>query len=440
MGDPRRAPGAAHMVTPGDTISLSAKGGAWRVTRLIGEGGQGAVYELRSEADGELRALKWYNERAATDSQRNAIRRLIQRGRPGAMFLWPEVIVDGADGRFGYTMALRPTTSRSISDLLLGRVDGRPTLALALCVELANAFLLLHAEGLCYRDISFGNVFFDPGSGAVFVCDNDNVGVDGESESGVLGTRRFMAPEIVRGDAGPSAQTDLHSLAVLLFYVTMMHHPLIGRREQEHRGRAGETYLLGTQPLFIFDPDDDANRPNPLTQPAAIARWARYPEPIRALFVQAFTAGLANPSNRVRESVWRSALIRTRDHVVVCPWCGSENLTERGMLASCVDCHRAVDSPVLLHSARGDIVVNDGTVITRHHIDFDFDFATVVGRVLYDPGRRRWGIRNESTEAWTIDVRGRGASRVEPGQTVALVSDARLLIGRTAFRVQSSPP
>lgn len=282
MGDPRRGRSAHPMVMPGDTISLSGDD-AWRVTRIIGEGGQGAVYEVRNEVDGDLRALKWYNAQAATEGQRAAILRLIKRGRPGPMFLWPEALVDGPDGRFGYTMALRPTASRSISDLLLGRVDSRPSLALSLCSELATAYLLLHAEGLCYRDISFGNVFFDAESGAVFVCDNDNVGVDGESDNGVLGTRRFMAPEIVRGDAAPSAQTDLHSLAVLLFYVTMMHHPLIGRREREHRGRSGETYLLGTAPLFIFDPDDEANRADPLSQPAAIARWARYPGSIRTL-------------------------------------------------------------------------------------------------------------------------------------------------------------
>jgi hypothetical protein len=28
-------------------------------------------------------------------------------------------------------------------------------------LNLAQGFLQLHARGLCYRDISFGNVFFD---------------------------------------------------------------------------------------------------------------------------------------------------------------------------------------------------------------------------------------------------------------------------------------
>ena len=63
-----------------------------------------------------------------------------------------------------------------------------------LCMGLADCFLQLHAQGLCYRDISLGNVFFDPRTGRPLVCDNDNVGVDGRDQARVLGTSRFMAP------------------------------------------------------------------------------------------------------------------------------------------------------------------------------------------------------------------------------------------------------
>src|SRR5256885_1046760 len=82
----------------------------------------------------------------------------------------------------------------------------------------------LHARGLCYRDISFGNAFFDPETGEVLICDNDNVTVDAQAKGGVYGTPRFMSPEIVRGETAPNSQTDLFSLSVLLFYMFMMHH------------------------------------------------------------------------------------------------------------------------------------------------------------------------------------------------------------------------
>ena len=50
---------------------------------------------------------------------------------------------------------------------------------------------------------SFGNAFFDPDNGDVLIADNDNVSVDGAGVLGVLGTPRFMAPEVVRGEAVP---------------------------------------------------------------------------------------------------------------------------------------------------------------------------------------------------------------------------------------------
>jgi eukaryotic-like serine/threonine-protein kinase len=39
---------------------------------------------------------------------------------------------------------------------------------------------------------------------------------------------RFMAPEIIRGEALRSTLTDLHSLAVFLFYLFVRGHPLEG--------------------------------------------------------------------------------------------------------------------------------------------------------------------------------------------------------------------
>jgi serine/threonine protein kinase len=103
-------------------------------------------------------------------------------------------------------MQLRPERYKGIVDLMKRRIE--PTFrALATAgIELAHSFLALHAKGLCYRDISFGNVFFDPDTGDVLICDNDNVTVDGSATSGVLGTPRFMAPEVVRGEAMPSMQ------------------------------------------------------------------------------------------------------------------------------------------------------------------------------------------------------------------------------------------
>ncbi len=423
------------VIQEGDTLRLPGVGERWRVGGSLGEGGQGLVFALHGEESGSLLALKWYSERAANAQQRDAILKLIARGSPGRSFLWPEHLVDGDGATFGYVMPVRPAGYRHIIDLLLGKVDGPPSLNLQLCIELATAFLQLHAEGLCYRDISFGNIFFEPATGRVLVCDNDNVGIDGESYSGVMGTRRFMAPEVIRGEALPSMETDLHSLAVLIFYLIAFHHPLIGRREAIHRRREGETLLLGDDPVFIFDPDNPENRPDPLTQPAPIARWARYPAPVRVLFEQAFTVGLRVPSRRVRESVWRTTLSRLRDDITVCGYCGDETFAVSDPTATCPGCHRKLEPPIRLRGDGVALVLNDGTAVCRHHVYRDFDYSTRLGTVVRDPSRGLWGIRNDDSQPWRVAAPGNETRIVEPGRTVALVKDCRIRIANAELRV-----
>ena len=75
---------------------------------------------------------------------------------------------------------------------------------------------------------------------------------------GVLGTPGFMAPEIVRGEKRPSRETDRYSLSVLLFYLFMVNHPLEGKLEANIKWMdyAARVKLYGTDPVFIFDPDN----------------------------------------------------------------------------------------------------------------------------------------------------------------------------------------
>ncbi len=67
--------------------------------------------------------------------------------------------------------------------------------------------------------------------GDILICDNDNVTSEKHADKSILGTPRFMAPEIVRGDGLPNVQSDLFSLSVLLFYMFMVHHPLKASRK-----------------------------------------------------------------------------------------------------------------------------------------------------------------------------------------------------------------
>ena len=137
-----------------------------------------------------------------------------------------------------------------------------------------------------------------------------------------------MAPEIVRNESEPNARTDLFSLAVLLFHMFMMHHPLEGKKEAEIHAldHAAMCKLYGTEAIFIFDQNDTSNRPVPGIQDNALVFWPIYPQFLLNLFMRAFTDGIRDSNHgRVREGEWREAMIRLRDSIVYCGHCGAES-------------------------------------------------------------------------------------------------------------------
>ncbi len=425
------------MVRAGDVVTLRRSATPWTVGRLLGEGSQGVVHELvAADGSGRRLALKWYAPRAVTSQQREAITSVAQRHSPGPMFLWPTEVVTSTDGGFGYVMPIRPEGYVGLGELLRGRVEVSPSLAVRLSLGLAHGFLLLHSQGLCYRDISFGNVMFHPGTGATLICDNDNVGIDGESDSAVLGTRRFMAPEIVRGEARPGSETDLYSLAVLIFYVLMVHHPLLGRRELDFAclDREAEGKLFGADPLFVFDPDDTSNAPDPIEHATVLANWAIHPEAVRSLFVQAFGVGVHDPRRRVRESVWRAVLSRLLDAIRTCDACGRESFSGVGAPENCWGCSAILVPPMRLVFPHSALALGAGTRVYRHHVARDYDYDVTVGEVTRHPTRDLWGLRNTSSTAWEVQLPGREATSLQPGQTVALVPDTVLRIGPVQAR------
>lgn len=437
----------AEIFKPGDVVLTQTAQTPCKVERFLGGGGQGEVY--KADLGGQKVALKWYFPRQATPEQRAALEMLVKMGPPNDKFLWPLdlTVAEGVPG-FGYYMPLREPRFKGIVDLMKRRIE--PTFrALAKAgFILADSYLQLHAKGLCYRDISFGNVFFDPDTGDTLICDNDNVAVDRGQQVGVLGTPRFMAPEVVRGEALPSTQTDLFSLAVLLFYMLMVHHPLEGKRETAIKclDLPAMNRLYGTDPLFIFDPHDDSNRPVPGYHDNALAFWPIYPQFLRDLFTRAFTVGLHDPHARVRESEWRSAMVQLRDAIFYCARCGAENfydgemLRTAGKLSPCWACASELLLPPRIRIGKQLIMLNHDTRLYPHHVDDTrlYDFGTPIAEIVQNPKDPRiWGLKNLSTEKWVITRPDASTQDVEPGRSVTLQGGIRINFGAKEGEIRS---
>ncbi len=428
----------------GDEVEVNGTSLRATVLDLLGEGGQGEVY--RAILHGEDVALKWYHLAQATPEQRKALERLVRRGPPDKRFLWPRALVSAprrAPQSFGYVMAIRDDRFASIVDLMKRRVEPSFRALATAGFQLADSFLALHSRGLCYRDISFGNVFFDPRTGDVLVCDNDNVTVDGSRMTGVQGTPRFMAPEIVRGEAAPTSATDLWSLSVLLFYLFMVHHPLEGRRELEIKclDLPAMTRLYGSQALFLFDPSDPSNRPVPGEQDNPLAYWPLYPDAFRTHFLRSFTDGVRDPAHgRVRESEWRAAMVSLRDAIRTCPSCSAEAFIGAGAPERCWSCRHTFGPALRVRLPGGEVVLESGTQLYRHHLElnglYDFDGPrAIVQRHPQDPSRL--GLKNLGGSSWTATDTSGQVHEVASGRSVSLTPGLVIGFGATTGTVLS---
>jgi DNA-binding helix-hairpin-helix protein with protein kinase domain len=429
----------------GATVQAQGTGLPCQVDEFLGGGAQGEVY--RASYAGQAVALKWYfpQYRKQDPDLRRRLQQIIRFGAPSERFLWPiDIVVQPQDDTgFGYIMALREPRFKGLGDLVTRRVTPSFRALVTTGFELALNYRNLHQKGLCYRDIAFGNLFFDPATGEVRISDNDNVDVN--NRPGVInGTPRFMAPEIVRGEAAPSTQTDLFSLSVLLFYLLCNHHPLEGARELAIRcfDQPAMTRLYGSEPLFIFDPHDDSNRPVAGEQDNPLIFWPLYPQTLHNLFTRAFTHGLRDAEQgRVRESEWCSALVAMRDAIHYCPQCGAENFYDPAHLRSghqpgCWACNQTLQLPPRLRiqhrSERMVILLNHDAQLYPHHLNptLSFDFGEPVAAVVRHPtDPARWGLENRGAEPWVVATAAGGLHDVPPGRRVALASGTRIHFG-----------
>lgn len=429
----------------GQKIHGENTGSTFIVKRRIGEGTQGEVYLVAGEK-GDY-ACKWYKPSQATEEQRAAIRGLVRSGPPrgaaGARFIWPLDLVTAQNSRlFGYIMKLIDLSRFAV----LGEVQAGlkpPPSYRTLCIisyRLANSYRALHLNGYCYRDISDGNLMFDPVNGDVLICDNDNVGVNRQSCSQVWGTMEYMAPELITGRCDPSTETDLHSLAVLLFNLWCWHHPFHG--EMEYRLRVwdipAKKRIYGEDPVFIFDPKDAGNRPPP--DPAyttVVKRWESCPRLLQEFFTRAFTIGLKNPGQRVTEGEWQRAFLQLEDAIVRCPRCLAENFQEASVPAkNCWHCHAPVPvhPRILIRGSSGDhyLVLSEGTSLLRRHFTRkppEEDGGEIMGTVTRHPDDPSvWGIRNLTQNPWVATLPDGKRIEIPPQKAVPLNPGIRFIV------------
>lgn len=403
-------------------------GGTAEILDEFGSGGQGTVYKVSYR--GREYALKWYHKDGFHGKEKefyDNIRNNIVNGAPTGSFLWPKYITRMYDKQFGYLMDIRPSGYAELTEFFVGSKTRKQKHFKSFhavsnaAINIIEAFRALHAKGYSYQDINNGNFFINPENGDVLICDNDNVSPD-KVNLGIMGKQRWMAPEIVLGENEPDKNSDRFSLAVVLFRLLFINHPLEGRYSTPPcMTWELERKFYGSDPIFVYDPHDDRNRPIPGTDQNLRQLWNAYPEYIRDSFCKAFSQDAMKKKNtRLTEKVWLDQFIRLRAEIGECPHCYKETFYAAKKQVKCIECGKMIPVAHTIKIRQTDYPIFKGMQIAMWEIDNSLeDTQTQVAETIENKSKPGLlGIRNMGKKIWRVYTSETEHRSVNPGQVV----------------------
>ena len=214
---------------PDGTVGMRL--GAWRITRLLGRGGMGEVYEaIRADGNFEQRvAIKLLQREAAAQMERfQAERQILARlEHPGIARLYDGGVTE--DGRPFMTMEF--VEGRSITEycqITQATFEQR----LALFLQVCDAVAYAHRNLVVHRDLKPSNILVTPNGtvklldfGIAKLLDAQRARVTQAAATPM--TPICAAPEQLTG--GPvTTATDVYALGLLLFELLSGTHPWMG--------------------------------------------------------------------------------------------------------------------------------------------------------------------------------------------------------------------
>lgn len=217
-------PGYAPTLANGRLVA-----GRFRVTKFLGKGGMGEVYQATDQELGGELALKIILPGLVHDESLLArFRREVHLARqvthPNVCRIF-DVGRDEVDGEELLFLTMELIEGETLSAQLKREKKLAPEEALPLLEQMARGLAALHEKNIVHRDLKPGNVMIVRGSGSAARAVIGDFGLaravleesaeEGLSRSGaVLGTPGYMAPEQMTGIA-VSAATDIYAFGIV---------------------------------------------------------------------------------------------------------------------------------------------------------------------------------------------------------------------------------
>ena len=214
--------------------------GHYKIEKLLGEGGMGAVYLARDTKLGRNVAIKILNEKFAGNESN--LQRFIREARATSGLNHPNILViyDISESE-----NIHYIVSEYVEGVTLREFIGKSLMSLGevmeISIQIANALATAHTAHIVHRDIKPENIIIRP-DGLVKILDfglaklieekpfgfeNSTVNLNETAKGMILGTINYMSPEQLKGEK-VDERADVWSFGVVLYEMLTGRLPFAG--------------------------------------------------------------------------------------------------------------------------------------------------------------------------------------------------------------------
>ncbi|MBK7994934.1 MAG: serine/threonine protein kinase [Blastocatellia bacterium] len=213
----------------------------YRVEKLLGRGGMGAVYEGQHLLLDRRVAIKVLQQNMANDEQ--AASRFIREAKASARIEHSNAVTIydfGVLQEGSAYLVMEFIKGRSLRQVLIDRVPVRPDQIIDWMIQVCNVVEVAHAQGIIHRDLKPENVMLKEsadGSLMVKVVDfglakitsdsGEKASVNLTKPGEVLGTPHYMAPEYYEGEV-IDKRADVYAIGIMIYEMFCGDTPFTG--------------------------------------------------------------------------------------------------------------------------------------------------------------------------------------------------------------------